>query len=32
MHSGQPTDAAYIEQAKAWFDSMWQTVSYEYPI
>jgi hypothetical protein len=31
MHSGQPTDAAYIEQAQAWFDSMWQTVSYEYP-
>ena len=31
MYSGQPTDAAYIEQAQSWFDSMWQTVSYEYP-
>jgi hypothetical protein len=30
-HSGQPTDAAYIEQAQTWFDSMWQTISYEYP-
>ncbi len=30
-HSGQPTDAAYIDQAQAWFDSMWRTVSYEYP-
>jgi hypothetical protein len=30
--SGQPTDAAYIEQAQSWFDSMWQTISYEYPV
>jgi len=29
--TGQPADIAYIEQAQAWFDSMWQTVSYEYP-
>ncbi len=29
--SGQPADAAYIEQAQTWFDSMWQTISYEYP-
>jgi len=31
LRSGQPADAAYIEQAQAWFDSMWQTISYEYP-
>lgn len=30
-HSGQPTDVPYIEQARRWFDSMWDTVSYEYP-
>jgi hypothetical protein len=29
--SGQPADASYIEQAQSWFDTMWQTVSYEYP-
>jgi hypothetical protein len=29
--SGQPADTAYIDQAQAWFDSMWQTISYEYP-
>jgi len=30
-HSGQPADASYIEQAQSWFDTMWQTISYEYP-
>jgi len=30
-HSGQPTDIPYIEQARAWFTSMWDTISYEYP-
>lgn len=30
-HSGQPTDLPYIEQARTWFASMWDTVSYEYP-
>jgi hypothetical protein len=27
--SGQPADAAWIEQARNWFDTMWQTISYE---
>jgi hypothetical protein len=30
-HSGQPTDIPYIEQARNWFTSMWDTISYEYP-
>jgi hypothetical protein len=30
-HSGQPTDIPYIEQARAWFTSMWDTISYEFP-
>jgi len=30
-HSGQPTDLPYIEQARTWFNSMWNTVTYEYP-
>ena len=30
-HSGQPTDIPYIEQARTWFGSMWDTVSYEFP-
>jgi hypothetical protein len=30
-HSGQPTDLAYIDQARAWFTSMWDTISYEFP-
>jgi hypothetical protein len=30
-HSGQPTDIAYIDQARGWFSSMWDTISYEYP-
>ena len=29
VHSGQPTDIPYIDQARAWFDSMWDTISYE---
>ena len=31
LHSGQPTDVPYVEQARAWFTSMWDTISYEYP-
>ena len=27
--SGQPADAPWIEQARNWFDAMWQTMSYE---
>jgi hypothetical protein len=30
-HSGQPTDVPYIEQTRTWFESMWDTISYEYP-
>jgi hypothetical protein len=26
---GQPGDAPWIEQARSWFDAMWQTMSYE---
>jgi hypothetical protein len=31
-HSGQPTDTPYIAQTTAWFTSMWDQVSYEYPL
>jgi hypothetical protein len=31
VHSGQPTDIPYIEQAQTWFTSMWETISYELP-
>jgi hypothetical protein len=31
VHSGQPTDIPYIDQARTWFESMWDTISYEYP-
>jgi hypothetical protein len=31
LHSGQPTDIPYVEQARGWFASMWDTISYEYP-
>lgn len=30
-HSGQPTDVPYIEQARGWFASMWDSISYEFP-
>jgi hypothetical protein len=30
-HSGHPTDLAYIDQARDWFTSMWDTISYEFP-
>lgn len=30
VHSGQPTDVPYIEQARNWFTSMWETISYEF--
>jgi hypothetical protein len=32
VHSGQPTDIPYIDQARAWFESMWDTISHEYPV
>ncbi|MGI8452205.1 MAG: hypothetical protein ACR2MP_34480 [Streptosporangiaceae bacterium] len=28
--SGNPADQLYIEQARTWFDTMWNTISYEY--
>jgi hypothetical protein len=31
VHSGQATDIPYIQQARTWFTSMWDTISYEYP-
>lgn len=31
VHSGQPTDIPYIEQARTWFSSMWDTISSKYP-
>ncbi len=30
-HSGHPTDLPWIEHARTWFASMWDTISYEYP-
>jgi hypothetical protein len=30
-HSGHPTDLPYIQQAATWFNSMWDTISYDYP-
>jgi hypothetical protein len=30
-HSGHATDLPYIENARTWFASMWDTISYEYP-
>lgn len=30
-HSGQPADVPYVEQVRAWFDSMWEKISYEFP-
>jgi hypothetical protein len=30
-NSGQPADMSYIEQAQSWFDSVWRTISYEFP-
>ena len=31
IHSSQPADAPYVEQARAWFNSMWDHISYEFP-
>ncbi len=31
VNSGQPADKAYVEQARSWFDSMWENISYEFP-
>ena len=30
-HSGHPADAPYVEQARAWFTSIWDNLSYEFP-
>jgi hypothetical protein len=29
--SGHPADEPYVEQARAWFTSMWDNLSYEFP-
>jgi hypothetical protein len=29
--SGDAADTQFIEQAQAWFDSIWDTISYEFP-
>ena len=29
--SGQDADAQFIEQSQGWFDSIWDTISYEFP-
>ena len=29
--TGNPADQLYLEKARNWFDTMWQTISYEYP-
>jgi hypothetical protein len=29
--SGQDADAQFIEQSQEWFDSIWDTISYEFP-
>jgi hypothetical protein len=31
VHSGQPADKAYVDQACSWFESMWENISYEFP-
>ena len=31
IHSCQPADGPYVEQACAWFNSMWDHISYEFP-
>ena len=31
IHSNQSADTPYVEQARAWFDSMWDHISYEFP-
>ncbi len=30
-HSGQPTDIPWIGQARDWFTTMWDTISYPHP-
>lgn len=29
---GPPTNEAYVQQARAWFESVWTTISREYPL
>lgn len=29
--SGEVADAQFIDQFQTWFDSIWETISYEYP-
>ena len=31
VHSGQPADPPYIDQTRAWFNAMWDNISYEFP-
>jgi hypothetical protein len=28
----QPADIAFMEQTRAWFDMMWDNISYEFPV
>jgi len=29
--SAHPADEPYVDQARAWFTSMWDNLSYEFP-
>lgn len=31
LASGEAADAQFIEQAQGWFDSIWDSISYEFP-
>jgi hypothetical protein len=31
VHSRQPADAPFVHQARAWFDTMWDNISAEFP-
>ena len=31
VHSSQPADAPFVDQARAWFNTMWDNISYEFP-
>ena len=29
--TGDAADAQFVDQAQAWFDSMWDHISYQFP-
>jgi hypothetical protein len=31
VHSRQPADIPFVDQARAWFDTMWDNISAEFP-